>query len=61
MIFQIFVTIEGEEEYEITDLYWFEENMVHSFDQKMDGNGHKLEFRFYPPIDDQYGMDEELL
>ena len=24
----------GEPEYEITDLYWFEENGVHSFDEK---------------------------
>jgi len=42
---RIFVTDEGGVEYEITDLYWFEENGVHTFDGE-GSHGEKYKFRF---------------
>ena len=45
MKIKIFVTGWAEDEYEITDLYWFEENGVHDFN----GEGHwgeRYTFRF---------------
>jgi len=43
---QIFVTEESGERYEITDLYWFEEQGFHSFNGD-DLHGHRCKFEFY--------------
>ncbi len=42
--FRIFVLEMGMDEYEITDLYWFEENSVHAFEEG-DPYGRVLRFR----------------
>ncbi len=42
---KIFVTDESGERYEITDLYWFEEQGVHSFNEEgLRGDIYKFEF-----------------
>ncbi len=48
MKIKIFAKHEGEEEIEITDLYWFEENGVHAFEGNLlDTGGFAFRFEFH--------------